>query len=50
MCALGGMNEAASSQCIAVIPSSFMNVLQKLLRDSCSEYISVILDEIKRIV
>ena len=34
MCATGGMNEAISGECITVIPSLPINVLQKLLTDS----------------
>ena len=49
MCALGGRNGAISSKRIAVIPSLFMNVLQKLLRDFFPEYISNISDEIKKL-
>ena len=49
MCALGGMNEAISGKRIAAISSLFMNVLQKLFRDTCPEYISNVTDEIKKL-
>ena len=49
MCALGRKNEAIPGKHIAVTPSLFMNVVQKLLRDFYPEYISNIRDEIKEV-
>ena len=37
------------SKCIAVIPCLSMNVMQKLLKDSCSEYISDVPGEMIRL-
>ena len=49
MCTSGRMNGATSGKRITVNPSLSMTVLQKLLTDSCPEYISDLPDEIKRL-
>ena len=47
ICTSGGMKGAISDKRIAVIPTLSMNVLQKLLTDSCPEYILDIPDAMK---
>ena len=49
MCASGGKKTAIFGKHITFVPSLSMNVLQKLLKDSCPEYITGITDVSKRL-